>query len=540
MNENPEGTPNPLNPTPGTGDGMAAGTGLDFVETEQTSEVMTEPEAPKAPEVPETPEAPEAELGEIKETTAFKVGPASFTEAAGSSVPVETPEPPVEEPVASEAPIDPVMQPVSHSNFDTLGMNDTVDEIPVEEVKEETFTRVETPVQNVPISAAPISETPELVARDSIVEPAKGGNKKKVLIIGTIVLLIIAIICGAAAVALMMTSTPGDRVSKAIEKLINGNMPSIVSVQGTIDSFSNAEDSAVSSSSIDFNGSFDVAYNTNTVSAKINTELATGDKVSIGIDELENKDGEVFFKIRGLDTLLGGETTEENKLTDCVNGVEGTDNCLTVAGPVTSGEIVSAYSGLVSTIDDEWILVTGDFAENMEGIGLFDNSSTCLINALGTLPKYSKDIAQKYDASQFITYSTEKLDISKKKNPLYRLTIDSAKLTTFINSLSNNGFVNELNACAGNTATNTSVTTDMIDAIFVNLPTIYVEIDENYNFTRVYFKATTGEEAGSMTTTADLSLSYPAKLDVIAPDEYIDMSNLVNNLLTGILSGETN
>ena len=80
----------------------------------------------------------------------------------------------------------------------------------------------------------------------------------------------------------------------------------------------------------------------------------------------------------------------------------------------------------------------------------------------------------------------------------------------------------------------------MIEKIFENFPTIYVEIDDNYNFTRVYFKVTAGDETSSMTTTADLALSYPAKLEVAAPDDYIDMSTLVNNLVTGVfVSGET-
>lgn len=514
MNENPEGTPNPLNP--------AAGTGLDFVETEQTSEVMAGPETPAVPETPvvpetpavpetpevpevpaepETPEVPEAELGEVRETTAFRVEPASFAEAAEPEV-AATPD-------SSADPIDPVMQPVSHSNFDTFSMDSTAAEIPaeapVEEIKEETFTRVETPARAVPVPSAPISETPELVAKDSIVEPAKGGSKKKILIIGTIALLIIAIICGAAAVAIMMVgNNNGDRVNKAIEKLINGEMPSIISAQGTINSFSNVEDAAISSYNIDFNGTFDTAYATNTVSAKVNAELNSGDKVSLGIDELENKDGEVFFKIRGLDTL-------------------------------SNNPLVSAFSGLTEAIDDEWILVTGDFSDNMEGLEIFDNSSTCLINALGTLPKYSKDFANKYRANQFLNYSTDKLEISKKKNPLFKLTIDTNKLTAFINSLSNNGFINELNACANETATNEDVALDMVEAIFEKFPTVYVEIDDSYNFTRVYFKVTAGDETNSMTTTADLALSYPTKLEVVAPDEYLDMSTLVNKLVTSIL-----
>ena len=99
----------------------------------------------------------------------------------------------------------------------------------------------------------------------------------------------------------------------------------------------------------------------------------------------------------------------------------------------------------------------------------------------------------------------------------------------------------------------------MISSIFAGFPTVYVEVDDEYNFTRVYFKATTAGsevvedcecvtapcdcgEVGptSMTITADLNLTYPNKLEITEPDEYIDMSNLVNKLLTNIFSVKTN
>ena len=71
-------------------------------------------------------------------------------------------------------------------------------------------------------------------------------------------------------------------------------------------------------------------------------------------------------------------------------------------------------------------------------------------------------------------------------------------------------------------------------------PSVYLEIDDNYNITRVYFKTNLGDEAGSMNVTADLAISYPNKLEVVAPDEYVDMSTLVNKLVTGVLtSGDT-
>ena len=453
MNENPEGTPNPLNPAPGTGEELAAGTGsLDFVETANVSEEANEPEVADAPKEASEPEktnepivSEEAEAEEVEisrtpkpESTEEPIKPASFTEAVGAVEAVEETKPFEETIPVSHNVADPMMRPVSHNNFDTLG----TDNVPADDAPVEELTMEETMVTR----PAPINNAPELVAKDSIVEPAGGGSKKKILAIGAIVLLMIAIICGAAAAAIFLVGkNTDDRVGKAIERLLNGETSSIIAAQGTVDAVSNTDDSGIGDFNLDFNGTFDMRSSMNTISAKINTELAGGIKASISIDELKNEDGEAFFKVRGLDSLLGGAKTTNSEdvtnLTNCINATD-TTNCLTVSGTATATDLVSVYSNLIDVIDNQWILVSDDFGDTMGGLGFFDNSSACLANALGTLPQYSKDLAKKYEANQFITYSTDKLEISKKKNELYRLSFDDEKLTAFINSLSNNGFIN--------------------------------------------------------------------------------------------------
>lgn len=588
MNENPEGTPNPLNPAPSTGEELAAGTGpLDFVETANVSEEVEEPKMADTPEA-DTPEISEveetAEVTEVSEpvSNSEPIKPASFTEAAGSIEaeeinPVETIESiePIEptEPTELDEPAeplranndvaDPMMRPVSHNNFDTLGMNNTSsEEEPVDDLLVEETIIAETPS---PLTTAPINDAPELVAKDSIVEPVGGDSRKKILIVGAMILLMIAIICGVAAAAIMFVGNGNDdRVTKAIEKLLNGETSSIVAVQGNIDAVPNTDDSTAGSFNLDFNGTFDTKSSMNTVSAKINTEISSGNKVSISIDELENEDGDIFFKVRGLDSLLGGSTTANSEsLKKCVDSTDSV-KCLDTAGNVTVTDLISVYGGLVEVINNQWILTSDSFSDTMEDLGMFDNGSACLVNALGSLPEYGKDIAKKYKANQFITYSTDKLEISKKKNALYRIGFDDQKLTAFINSLSGNEFMNELNACVGNTATNTDAAEETVSDIFDTMPTIYVEVDDNDNFTRVYFRANTNwsvyDDGSSdncqcvmapcncsagfyetpMAVTADLNLTYPNKLEINEPDDYIDMSDLVNKLMGNIFSDESN
>lgn len=528
MNENPEGTPNPLNPGPDTGRDMAAGTGpLDFVETANVSEEVEEPE------VADTPKADTPESTHDSEP----IKPASFTEAVGS-VEVEETKPvgsvettkPITPPHTSSNVVDPMMRPVSHNNFDTLGMDSTyTDEAPVDDVLVEETIVAETPS---PITTTPMNDAPELVAKDSIVEPVGGDSRKKILIVGMMILLMIAIICGVAAVAIIFLGKGNDdRVSKAVERLINGEVSSIVSVQGDIDVTPNTNSSTIGAINLDFNGTFDTISDTNTVSAKINTETTDGNKVSISVDELENEDGEIFFKLRGLDSLFGGSTATNSedltKITNCIND-SNTTNCLSAIDTTTTSDPTSVYSTLAKVIDNQWVSISSSFGNAVMDLGMLDNESTCLVNTLGTLPKYSKDITKKYDANQFITYSTDKLEISKKKNNLYKIGFDDQKLTAFIDSLSNSGFANELNACAGNTITIDNVNSDLISAIFTESPTIYVEVDDSYNFTRVYFKANTED----MAITADLNLTYPDKLEINEPGEYIDVSSVIDSLLS--------
>ena len=570
MNDDSEGTPNPLNPgaeaapvSPARGPVVEPAA---FAETpanaSQFVATSSMPEIPKATP-PAASAMPEMKQASPTPTSSSVVDPMMRPATTRIEVrEIETPR--------SEATGETIAQEVemSGNNFDTLAMNETTIE-ELRDAKEPTLTTETSTV---------VSETPaepDLVAKDSIVEPSGKGKKKKGLVIFAIVFLIIALGCGAAAVAIMLlnNNANGDRVVKAIEKLIDGGAPTIVAVKGNITASANTEAPMMSSANISFDGTFSTVSPLNTVSANITTEIPGGSQLSVDLNELKNEDGDTFFKISGLEQLTNPapvmlnqdeimtvqevnntedtevvedvESEEEEIIvtTNCVNGSDDS-NCLSVteSPEVTYSNfdaatgLLSIYGGLFEAIDDEWIMVPYDFVDSMGGLEVFSNPTTCLINAFGTLSQYGKDIANKYNANQFITYSTENLEIAKKKNTLYRLGFNHDKMTAFVNSLSNNGFINELNACAGNAATNTDVATTLIKNIFDNFPTVYVEVDDNYNFTRVYFK-TTGEMNGaSADITADLDFSYPAKIEVTEPESYIEMSELLNGTLKDFFS----
>lgn len=585
MNGDPEGTPNPLNPMSGNV-GSTSSPQPDETEATGTGTLGGEPV-----NTPTNSTDTSGMSASFSSSSAEPIG----TPVEPEDIPVGTATPEAEKvastPVTSEMPtarqhsrvnhsiVDPMMRPVSrpnpatnintarqtghtndrpqNQNFDTL----TMESISIEELQPQLTSDADT----------------NFVAKDSVVEPAGGkkGGKKKAFTIGAIVFLMIAIICGATAIAIVMLKND-DRVTKAIDKLLNGQVSSIIQVKGVINSGtekicdpneSDVQDNAnsnttvnttvcgedsLSTSKIDFDGTFDLKTSLNKVSADVQTTYSDGSQFSFSLDELHNKASDTFIKISLPENLISpslnttetvtsnGTTspstetsedatvTETQTVTNCTNAGDAT-NCVSTTTSTTTN-IFSLFRGVFEVINEQWILATDGFEETMQDSALFDNNSTCMLNAFGTLPEYSSDLANRYKSNPFITYSTDKLGISKKKDTLYRLGFDSQKLAAFSNSLSNNGFINELNACANKTATNEQTNAKFVQQLLSNLPTIYVEIDDNNNFTRVYFKTTTTNENDSTSIDADLSITYPTELKITDPENYIPMSEIVQKL----------
>ena len=535
MDGSDSGTPNPLNP-------MSGGTGG------RDAQRFTAPETPTIQPVQPTQSMPE------------------MREASPTPRPI------------SQGVIDPMMRSVSHHNtptpevdtmieesFDSLAVDDDSLNMLAQEVATTAAPSraevVQTEAINTDLSGLDGSN---LVAKDSIVESiGDKKSKKKFFTIGAIALLVIALICGITALIIIMVSNNSDPVSKAIEKMLGGGMPTIVTAQGKIEVSTEATTSSSTNNSvgvpntvIDFNGTFDTTSNMNKVSADIAMNYNDNQTVPITIEEMRNKTGDTYFKISGLTNIVN--TLNSSALT--TSGTDSTDasasasletNCISDVGCVgsecTNGcddgavvynpfSILSRFGGLLEAADNTWILISDNFGDEMEGLNIFDNSSTCLINAFSTLPQYGKDIASKYKANPFIESSTDNLGIAKKTNTLYRLTFNSNKLSAFSNSLGNNGFVNELNACMGGTASNTGTSATMIEEIFSKFPAMYAEIDNDSNFTRFYFDINMGDSETSTAATADISLSYPREFKISEPTDYIPMSQLLSETMSSLFN----
>ncbi len=562
MNENPEGTPNPLNPAPQVESDVTPGTG--------TEAVAEEPMVEETPVV-EEPAVEEPAVEEPAEAEPISAEPVVEPELAVAPEPIVEPEPttdpePAAEPITEPEPTPRPVRP-TRTNYSTVDpmMRATAASRPVEPTSapapipthyNDTFGVDESLLDDlrpggVPTSA-PVKDMPELVAKDSIVEPPKKSKGKKILTFFLVLIVLGGLGCGAAAVTMhFLNNNSSDRVEKAIEKLLSGDVPSVIGAQGTIsvtnNSVANNESSALGSANIDLNGTFDLANDANMVNARANLDFGAL-KLSLVIDEAHSEVGDTFIKIRGLDGLKGDEIKSNDQgQTNCIGGGIMT-NCTTTA----SDSVMDVYSQLFSAIDNRWILIPEGLDDTLSEFQIkTDDSVACMAEALGTVSDWGKELAQKMEKNQFIDYSTENLEISKKKNPLFRLTIDKTKLSSFVKSIENTEFIGNIEDCIGSRedeederyeeaeeveeeeeGRDAKDVTSGIQAMLESLPTLYVEVDDNYNFTRLYFKTT----SDGSTATVDVNLSYPGKFEYTEPEEYTDIDTIMSNLVTSLVT----
>lgn len=455
MNENPEGTPNPLNPNPGA------------------TPMGTEPVAP----------APE---------------PMPKVQSVTPQPAQQSPQPaPSAQPVASEP-------------------------------------------QAEPIVAAPTTE----VTMDSA--PAK---PKKTGLIIAIVLFVVAIIAGVAATIIVLNpfGSKKDAVPAAISKLFSGDAPSNVSMNGKITLVPNNETIPVTSLVVDFKAGVKNSSFENYVNATVTATFTDENEFTFNADEVRTAGGDLYLRLSNIAEVLSNlrdlateqnclndETGESNcveeidyEATDCVEG-EGCEEIDAIM--LQPDESVFDFLEAFEAVDNEWVRVPGSSFSFLTDIADVGGPTQCLVEAAGKMSEYGKDFTDLYKNNPFITYSTDNLKIAQKNSQLYLLGFDADKMAGFINGMSNYGFMNEMLACMGDVAVNEEVTPSNLQEIISSLPTIYVEIDDNDNFTRVYL--TVDSSDGTMGVTADISLAYPASISVEEPEVYIDINDVLSQSLT--------
>ena len=527
MDDEPKGTPNPLNPNPGVTP-LDANPSEPIQPAEPTNSEWTEPTEPTNPE-PVNP-APVTPISSEDPESTESAGPTpTEPESAAEEVPVHSihstrPNQPIDmvKPTTSGTNQSETAQPDA-SQFSTTPPSNSAMPMGVVENLDPT---------NRPMERAPIPEAPQ---------PKK--NKKKIgFIIGGIVCLFLAIGCGVAAVLLFMNH--GDPVERAMGKLMSGEAPTITTIQGTIDVKANDLSSSISDLKISINSNMVTDSLISSSTATLSGTLRNGGDFSLNLSEIYAANGDLFLKIDGVSemtsdpyllsdgtgTTNGSSTTGGNSTTGEVqaSGEVSIDEEMTLNENTYSTEAVTGILSLFGTIDGKWIRIPlSELGANSSELAPSTSSGTsCSAKLLANVNSNRNTIMEMYQRNAFVSSTTKDLAVTSVNNPIYKVVIKGENFTKFYNELINSSMLKEYQNCTGETID--ALNANSVDQTLAEMPEVYVEIDNNDNFTRLYFVTDANE--GDTTVTTDLNFSYPTNVNVAEPTEYTDLSEILQGL----------
>ena len=536
MDDELKGTPNPLNPTPGVTP-LDANPSEPIQPAESTNSEWTEPTEPINSE-PASPEPTEPISSENPEST--EPAPVE-SESATEEVPVHS-----MHSARPNQPIDMVKPTTSGTNqpettqsnanqFDTTPPSNSATLNNPAMPGNSTIPNNPTAPMGVVENLDPTNRPMERAPMPEVPQPKK--NKKKIgFIVGGIVCLFLAIGCGVAAVLLFMNH--GDPVERAMGKLMSGEAPTITTIQGTIDTQANDLSSSISDLRISVNSNMVTDSLINSSTATLDGTLRNGGNFSLNLSEIYAANNDLFLKIDGIsemssdpyllsndaETTNGNSTTEGSQAGDEVS----TDEGMALNEGTNSAELATGILKLFSTIDGKWIRVPLSNSEttSSESTPNTFSATSCSAKLLLDIHSNRNSVMEMYQRNAFIGSTTKDLAVTSVTNPIYKVVIKGENFTNFYNELIESSMLKEYQDCTGKTLE--SLNANSVDQTLAEMPEVYVEIDENDNFTRLYFVTDTDE--GDATVTTDLNFSYPTNVNVAEPTEYTDLSEIFQGL----------
>ena len=330
-----------------------------------------------------------------------------------------------------------------------------------------------------------MNENPEMMAPQTENIPKK--RNRVGLVVGAIVSLV-AVGCIVAAVVVALTVKPVDMVQHAIAELMSGNIARNVVLGGRVTVIPSNMNEDFQSVEVDFQSRIITTEASNYTGASV-TKILKDDRVQrYDVTEVQVKGGEVFMQIDGI------------------------------------GEEYSEFNG-------EWIHVP-DKDINLVAKALpIEIPTQCILDVAGELGKHNDNIGKLYEANPFITYSTDKVRVAKKYGTIYRLGFDEPALAAFVNSLDSQEFVNSLRGCVGKSSSGDVTTGDIID-VLSNIPEIYVELDDQGRFVRVYLGLNVENYA---TFDVDMHIEYPTLLTIEEPANYIELDKASEEVVKALI-----
>lgn len=384
-------------------------------------------------------------------------------------------------------------------------------------------------------------------------------KKKTGLVFGIIGGILVLAGIAAAIVAVVLMMNKPDPVTMAIQRIMSGEAPNNVAIDGNIDILPNNTESPIKRINIDLDSDIVVGSMINTSSAVLTFTNQNDQDFSVKFEEVYAAEGDLFFKIEGAmaaledSGILAAFNASNVQTTNCVEDESGATNCIpsdcnaedeqdcasevVVEAGTMDPAITNTVLSVVEAADGVYLRVAAQDLDSASQTALRDTPASCITDLISDINKDSKSAADLYSKYPFIKASDKNAIISSKQNTVYSVSVDSKNLTDYINNIRNAQIRNDIYTCLG-LQDNVGVTEADITDVIKKIPAFYAEVNSDYNFTRLYFESVIGDDLA--TATVDLGISYPANVTVTEPVEYTDFSDMVQTIFTTMYNIQPN
>ena len=409
------------------------------------------------------------------------------------------------------------------------------------------------PMQTVPVES--LDPTGRPMAQAVPTDESDKKKPKKGLLIGLIVGAVVLISAIVIAVVVAMGSKKPDVVAKAVQRIVNGETPTNLSVKGSVDFLINIDGAPIKQAKVDLDSSIMTNSMINSSSAVLTLTAYNDEDYSVKLNEVYAADGDLYLEVEGIADLVDTSglidllIPSNNTVVDCSTDedscteepvvdnaeeesicISEEDNCISEKTTVTEqeNETTKAMSQIASAIDSVWIKIPLD---DLKGIGAdyVDQNSPlyCIADTINYFNRNSNNIAGFYNKYPFISSTTKGVTVASKQSQVYLVQFDGENFAGFINSFNGSSDDGGPFACFG-VEDGTIIDGSEISNSFEKLPNIYAEVNENNDFSRLYLETALFDESVKMTV--DLDFSYPTYVNAPEPIEYTDLSDLSDML----------
>lgn len=395
--------------------------------------------------------------------------------------------------------------------------------------------------------------------------PAK--KRKTGLIVGIIIAAVVLIGGGIAAALILTNLNKQNPVVAAIGKLMNEGAPENVMIDGNIEIATEDQSAVVSKIKIDLKSGLRPKSLINSSTATVTATVRNLGDLTVDVSEIYASEDSLFFKIDGATNAIedsgilfllnmynntpevvdcgveGGCQSDSAASTKCADGetcdAAGMIDLETLAENsqiVLDEDTAAFFASIIDTvelIDGEWLRISTDDIGAAIGGALTQSDAGCVVNLISSLRANSNSATELYSKYPFVYATNKNIPIESKQYPVYKVDINTENFTGYMNSARSAAWSEQIYSCL-NIEPDTQIDENDAASMLEDLPEIYVEVDGDNNFTRLYANL----KIDSGKSTIDLNFSYPTNINVTEPLEYQDFSEVIQDVSTSVYDAD--